>query len=363
MFLSAGRRFVWIALLSMVAPLTGGVAVLQAQGLMLAGQVIPSDSGTVDGLQLRVQAGSFMDSTRVDPYGEFSIELPESSVGDTVVFVVDAVEVANRRYYPALARLQAGELHRRQDLILVPLRWTISAGRLAGTTVAVSPNRAFAPACRYCPAFYRRTSSVVRSKNAAGLPIWPVERFPLRVAFDHAQSDEIITARDSVFFWRIADRLQTDFGAALFQPVRYDEALSSDDEITTDVVVWIVSNLRLEGRGGIGFYGEEVILGTIWLKNSALISSTHGPTIVAHELMHALGFGHTCSWHSVLADPTRCAWRKSGTLTPEDIAYVQLAHRVSTLAWHYQARWGIEAALEGERVYLLGLPPGGASPR
>src|SRR6476620_9915424 len=50
-------------------------------------------------------------------------------------------------------------------------------------------------------------------------------------------------------------------------------------------------------------------------------STLHSSRVVAHEMMHALGFGHTSAWSSIMnsgaASPAR--------LTAQDVAYAQFA--------------------------------------
>lgn len=355
MLLFAARLFLRLAVLASLVLLSATASRSFTLSSVLRGQVIPSDGGPAEGLQIRVRVGPFVDSARIQSSGHFSLMLSDDHLRDTVTFVVDAVDPTNRRYHPALVRMDARELAREQRLVLVPQQWVIPSGSFAGTAVQISLHRAFQPPCHHCPAFFRRGSSALAFSGEARIPGWPEESFPLRIAFDRAYSDEVLTARDSTAFWRIVDNMQSDFGSELFRPARYVETLPTEDEPSNTVVVWIVPNLHAAGRGSVGFYQEEIIFGAVWLKHTSSISGFQGASLVTHELMHALGFGHTCSWRSVLADVTRCAGRRSASLTREDVAYVQLAHHVSALARKHQARWGIQAALAGERIFLLGL--------
>jgi hypothetical protein len=71
---------------------------------------------------------------------------------------------------------------------------------------------------------------------------------------------------------------------------------------------------------------------------------------VVHELLHTLGFGHTCAWKSVLADVRRCPYMRADAATPEDVAYVQVASRVRDLERAARGRRGMQAALAGENL-------------
>lgn len=78
------------------------------------------------------------------------------------------------------------------------------------------------------------------------------------------------------------------------------------------------------------------------------MAGPQGAELVIHELMHALGVGHTCAWRSVAADLRRCPGRRSPVPTAEDVAYTQVLYRVRHLQTARGARWGLEAALAGE---------------
>ena len=59
---------------------------------------------------------------------------------------------------------------------------------------------------------------------------------------------------------------------------------------------------------------------------------------------------------SIAADLQRCPELRASSPTPEDVAYAQLFYRVRDLQRASGARWGLEAAVAGERVLVLGLP-------
>lgn len=63
---------------------------------------------------------------------------------------------------------------------------------------------------------------------------------------------------------------------------------------------------------------------------------------VAHEMTHALGFGHTRSWRSVVNPGDRGA----GRLTPTDVAYIELAMLLRERRERIDMRRLISLALE-----------------
>jgi hypothetical protein len=318
--------------------------------LIVPGQVTTLDGGAAHGLELRVRAGSFADLAPIDSAGSFAFELPPSVTADSLELLVDMEDRGARRYHPALVRLHRRELRGSQQVVLVPREWRIAQGRYAGTRVEISLERAYRPTCAGCTGFFREGSRLDTRAGAATVPAWPEDRFPLRVAFDRARSDAPITPRDSAAFWRIADEVHEVFGRALFRPVPYSATLPADEDVVDDVVlVWVVPSLRTAGRSTLGFYRSEVITGSVWLQRTALIGEPSGPSLVAHELLHALGFNHTCSWRSVLADTPRCPRMRSPVPTPEDVAYIEIAYAMNARTRGSTTRWAMEAALAGER--------------
>ena len=220
--------------------------------------------------------------------------------------------------------------------------------------------RAFTSACRGCGAFYRHDPAPTKQGAARGtLGSWPERAFPIRVAFEREYSGDPIQARDSVAFWQAADELEARYGADLFRPARAAETTPDDFNGPTDVVlVYTDPSLRFAGLTTLFWHGADVTYAAIRLRRPPVYWDAHQPSVMRHELMHALGFGHTCAWRSVLAETERCPVMRAETATPEDVAYAQVIRRVRALQREHGARWGIEAALAGERALVRGDPPG-----
>jgi hypothetical protein len=68
--------------------------------------------------------------------------------------------------------------------------------------------------------------------------------------------------------------------------------------------------------------------------------------LIAHEMLHALGFGHAVEWRSVM---TRTSSPSVTALTAQDVAYVQLIYRIRAAQSIYGAGIGFLEAAEGER--------------
>ena len=188
---------------------------------------------------------------------------------------------------------------------------------------------------------------------------WPASRFPLRVAFDREHSIPAGAAPDSAAFWRGVESMEDAFGMDLFRPVRYVQTLAQGiEESGADDVVLVVIDPGLPVAGLTMALGRPGIVeyAAVSLQRRDVVRTGYGPELVGHEMMHALGFGHTCSWRSISADLRRCPEMRSPSPTPEDVAHAQVLYRVRDLQSAGSLRWGLDAAVAGERVLVLGLP-------
>lgn len=314
----------------------------------LTGEVVGADGGSVAGVRVSLRGAAFADSTRADSAGRFSLPLPAGAEADTLELSVTDPDSAGGRYHPARVRVARGDLREEEGIVLVPREWAIPAGAYAGVRVEISLARAFLPVCVGCTSFFRPAVG-----GGTGVPrdlvrTWPEEAFPLRVAFDREDAPAPITARDSVRFWRGVEEMEAVFGSDLFRPARYAEAFPGVGDTSDDVVlVQVDPALRGSGLGISTAFGSEIVYGEVRVRWGRLLDEGDARMLVAHELMHALGLGHTCSWRSVLAD-LRCRDLSSPVPTAEDVAYAQLARRVRQLQREHGARWGLQAALAGE---------------
>ena len=351
------------SLLACLFLLTVGSAPTQTRAPTVAaisGKLIPADGASPAGLRVFLRSESLSDSVEVDSAGGFTLPLPVQIPDETFELLVDAADRSMRRHLPALVRMRREELAGEHRFVLVPRQWTIPAGTYAGQTVEISLVQAFAPSCSDCSGFYLRGGN----SRATGRPNltqgWAESAFPLRVAFDRERSGDRITARDSAAFWSTVGTLEERLGSDLFRPVPYDETIPGEDEPEPEdvVLIWIDPGLRFSGLGIAVSEGSKIIYGAVRIRRAALITDAQGSELVGHEMMHALGVGHTCSWRSLVADPHTCFFLRSSSATPADVAYWQLARRVRDLQQVQDARWGIEAALAGEQSMILGHPSG-----
>jgi len=205
---------------------------------------------------------------------------------------------------PARAQEQPAQAARAIDST-----WVIEGGSYADIRVPIQPGELVPQASRN-PSFRRP----VRGSGGQRFVGWKPSGFPIAVAFRH-RGGARVTDGDSVAFWAIARRMETDLGVRLFRP-----ASLGADEDPVDVIV--VDVKRLAGSDGLTLItwtsAGDVYDARIFMKSAGTL---HDPRVVTHELMHALGFGHTTGWISVMHPSGDRVER----LTPQDVAYAQLS--------------------------------------
>lgn len=188
--------------------------------------------------------------------------------------------------------------------------WTIESGTYAGVRVPLDIHAAVGNPKR--DHFWRVAQGTIVSEGLVG---WKSTRYPLPVAFRRARRSEPITAGDSAVFWSILDQMNSDFGFQVFKPV----ALTSGDP--TDVIVVDIGMLReADGFSRVTWAPSGELFDVRVTFQTA--RTLHDTRVVTHEMMHALGFGHTTTWRSVVSIHDDM---KSERVTPYDVAYAEMA--------------------------------------
>ena len=302
---------------------------------VLQGQLLSPDGSAVAGLRLFARTRAGTDSLDITPSGRFALRLPRP-IADTVEVYVDAIEGWARRYYPSLVRMPATELRRELRIVLVPTRWTLRAGSYAGSTVDIRMAAAL-DRTQAGSSFWRVAFAPSRaSTNVVG---WPAASFPIAVAFRRSAPRRPISRADSIAFWTVIQSLEQDFGVDLFRPARYEELAAGTVGITVDINPAITS----DGFTFITWADNGTIYdGSVTVRAADLLGE---PSVVIHEMLHALGFGHTRSWFSALS----AGGRNPPRVTRDDVAYAQIIYSVRNTQTLYRARYGIMEAFEAER--------------
>jgi hypothetical protein len=198
---------------------------------------------------------------------------------------------------------------------LAPSIWTVDAGSYRGAQVEIRP--------RIAASISRGGSHFWRLSNPDGGPRriigWSSESFPIPLAFRGGRRGALSEA-DSIVFWSIVRELEADLGTSLFRPVTL-----APGEDPTDVIVVSLEPPRSSGSVATTLLTWNSFANAydarISFRDAAAATD---PGIVMHELMHALGFGHTTGWRSMMQASESPGVR---TLTIEDVAYAQVALR------------------------------------
>lgn len=192
--------------------------------------------------------------------------------------------------------------------------WTIERGTYAGMVVPLRLAAAVGRG-RKAEHFWRLPP---RSAGETGVVGWRSTRYPVPVALRRGNSAAEISAADSAGFWNVLDQMSVDFGVQLFRPVTIGR-----DADPTDVIIVDIRPMPDK----IGFtrtswspFGELFDV-RVTFRETRLLHDAH---VVSHEMMHALGFGHTASWPSVVSSSVTSF---AGRLSPEDVAYAEAAMR------------------------------------
>ena len=237
-----------------------------------------------------------------------------------------------KRYFSAL------------DIVGIPAVWTINAGTYAGSRIAIDLSAAYAaPGGRANdPSFYLRYGSPWR--YVVGSYASP----PVPTAFCRASSNRPIDPSDSTAFWVIMATYHAIVGRTMYAPAQ-DTAVCGQSTPSFELI-------RDSTQGGIPVGGIATPFGRDFLKgimNGDWKQASRKCFIdlfcVQHEMTHGLGFGHTCSWTSVMES---CGDRsmQSDTPTDTDVAYIQLMAAVADAERSANTRLSLPQAHQYERV-------------
>jgi len=346
------------------------------------GQVHALGTTTFSGLTARVTWGDQVESAAVQADGSFAVALFDDVEGFGALTIEPD---ATAGLHAAYVVLSPGDLDARGRIALVPARWTLASGDYAGTEVPIDPD--LAADSKVMPSFwgfffpFRQQGSfqVVTNSGlwAGDLRTWKPGLFPVPVALDRPGSNAGITEADSIAFWTHVETMEMALGRNVFEPTPIEDVtiLGGSRRARNTVLVQIDTAQLLDGYSNtntpdpwtwlfsadVGSWSgspvSRIELGSadmngarVLLRSSDLLSDRR---TVIHELMHALGAGHGCSWASV---QTYCASLATDVPTPADVAHLEVLEAMRELEASIQSRWGIMSAVMGQRTVTLGLP-------
>ena len=211
--------------------------------------------------------------------------------------------------------------------------FVVRGGTYAGQAVRVDPGLASRRSSRFL--------RVSRLKGESRFVGWNPSRLPASVAFRRGSG---ITEADSLMFWSILRQMEQDIGMRLFEP----GMLPPDADPAEVIIVDTKSMTSVEGLTMVTWSASGALYDArVYVRSLATLRS---PRIVTHEMMHALGFGHTSAWSSVMNSGGSAPQR----LTLHDVAYAQFA---------MESRAQSERADMWERLALASAREPAAEPR
>jgi hypothetical protein len=305
----------------------------------MTGYVRTVDFVTAEGARVRWSGSGRVASVAADGRFVLPVEPEEGGSGGELLVTLNG-------YYTAAHRVEGGTSHA-GTVLLVPRRWRISTGAHAGTEVEVDLVGATGAGCRGCGGFYREVLGDERSALPPGIPTWPPTAFPLQVAFDRENGGRV-SAADSASFWRVVHSLEEQFGLRLFRPASLATVLANvSNEGPGSLLVLIDPRLPSIGWGSSVAQSGDILAGAVHFRSAHTFSAGGASEVVAHEVFHALGFGHTCAWRSVVAEVTRCRTLQAPLPTAEDVAHAQLLWRIRDLEREARVWTTVEGSLRG----------------
>ena len=270
-----------------------------------------------------IAIASIASSAAAEPIGyDVKIRHPDDSISayrtwgsagviDGMMTLPDSVDViasaSGGQFWPSRAKSTGVSLPASLPVVFIPLNYTLKSGAFAGTTHPMNLNAAFAR----CPlqadacmnGFFGRTFRT-------GIKGWAT--YPIQVV--------IMPGIDSATVWDGLHAMEDKLGRQIFTPA----VLAQGPHIL--VQPGLPPGINDPIIGGYAQWNwderDRITGATVWFK-SAL-----NRQIIQHEFTHALGFGHTCSWSSIMGG-YGCSTPFEMTAT--DAAYILLALDVHRL--------------------------------
>jgi hypothetical protein len=180
--------------------------------------------------------------------------------------------------------------------------------------------------------------------------LWPEDVYPIPLAFFRRAGSPNITAEDSTIFWSNVAFLESEFGRDLFRPVDVSAlgAVTPEGRPERGNAVSVDPAAAPALAGAVPLAGKLVsartrAASTTWLRQRYVMN---------HELIHVLGFGHTCSWQSLMCGASPARTRA----TQGDVAAFLLSYLIDKAVRTEMPTTTLMDALAGERMLARTLP-------
>ena len=313
------------SVITLAAATPGRARPARSNSYAFGGRVIPADGGSLDGVHVVAVDARGTYEALIDSSGVFVGAFTAPPVGRVTLRVFS--DFTSPRYHPSVITLGPGVPATPARVVLVPTTWHIRGGAFDGREVRVDPVRATMRSGDG-PGFWRLTR---RGALAGRAVTWSSDSLPVRLAFRHERGDPPITTSDSVGFWERAMEVERLIGRSLFRPASFEEVEAGGDGI----LVTIDRRMSAAGRTFITYdQGGRIYEALVTVAQREYLGQSR---IATHELMHAIGFGHTSAWPSVMGANTGAI----NSPSVEDVAYAQLYYAIARLQREREAPFGI----------------------
>ncbi len=323
-------------------------------------------------------------SVAVPPSGVFTLDLP--ILDGEGELALDGP--GPRRYHPFLYPFSVQELEdlQGQELVLIPRQWQIERGIYRGQIVEIHLDPVVedeADQTLYTYLFGQPHPRDAPDTYRLDLLTWPLANTPARVAFDHRQGVAPLPVQDSAAIWSALNRIEEVFGIDLFRPeigaddwwpdppfpdpgyrtgvirLIYDGATWRGLPLGKDTLpTWEGDLGRSAGQGRFSRYQinrQFLDAGLLRVGSLEPLQLADGlvpwETVLAHEVLHVLGVGHTFRIASTQGPRLR-----TSDPSQMDVAYMEMVRALMELEREGLTFQALIPAIAGERRLILGLP-------
>ena len=318
----------------------------------VAGSLVSPAAGPFANLTFAITTGSGASvqtfSTTIAGSGVFSLSAPlPQGAADSVTLVVDD-NARPRVYHPIAKPVRAAVVATAASHpLLIPESETFSSPTHGTSTVSISLQSAFTRVCfddtnANCNSFFPQVWI------PGTVPLWSAADFPIPLAFNHTATTTPITDADSTALWTVIHQMEADLGRPLFKPVNFSSLTPPDANGYSPkaVLVWVDGTLT--GFAGYSNWiwdgAQNMIAAKTRVRLNAFLSNR---SLMSHELLHDLGFHHTCAWSTVMGG-YGCSSAAGITMT--DAAAFNLAYQARAAMVASRPTTTFGDALRGEQT-------------
>lgn len=342
---ASAQGIVGTTTVTVVSPTTVAGSIVAATGAALPNLTLTLQTGTAGSVQ------SF--PTSVDGTGTFQLDAPLPPISTAPVTLVVDDDTRPRVYHSISKQIPAASVVAAAARpLLIPESETFTSPSYGTSSVAISLQSAFTRVCSddsnaNCNSFFPQLwlSGLV--------PLWAASDFPIQLAFNHSATTTPITASDSIALWTVIHLMEADVGRPLFKPVDFSSLTTPDANGFSPkaVLVWVDNTLT--GFAGYSNWiwdaNQNMVAAKTRVRQNSFLSNR---SLMSHELLHALGFHHTCAWVTVMGG---YGCPSAAGITQTDAAAFSLGYQARAAIVAQKPTTTFGDALRGEQ--LLELTP------